>query len=147
MQVDVGHATRLEIVAAVTVARSLRLAASARRCQPPRAAPDRCTASGMGPEDIRLVLGGIHAAAKEGEHRLFGFLTTEANAKVGAVYPAGMPVLLHTAKAMRCARPPAGRSRQLAPPGAGWCFTDSGSRREWGQLMDLPQSAACRKNR
>jgi len=52
----------------------------------------------MGPEDILLVHGGIHAAAKEGEHGLFGFLTTEANAKVGAVHPAAMPVLLHTAK-------------------------------------------------
>jgi putative SOS response-associated peptidase YedK len=32
----------------------------------------------------------------EGEHQLFGFLTTEANAEVGAVQPKAMPVILTT---------------------------------------------------
>ncbi|MFL9828075.1 SOS response-associated peptidase [Rhodoplanes sp. SY1] len=32
----------------------------------------------------------------EGEHHLFGFLTTDANAEVGAVHPKAMPVILRT---------------------------------------------------
>ena len=32
----------------------------------------------------------------EGEHQLFGFLTTDANAEVGAVHPKAMPVILTT---------------------------------------------------
>jgi putative SOS response-associated peptidase YedK len=32
----------------------------------------------------------------EGEHQLFGFLTTDANAEVGAVHPKAMPVILQT---------------------------------------------------
>jgi putative SOS response-associated peptidase YedK len=32
----------------------------------------------------------------EGEHELFGFLTTEANAEVGAIHPKAMPVILTT---------------------------------------------------
>jgi putative SOS response-associated peptidase YedK len=32
----------------------------------------------------------------EGEHQLVGFLTTEANAEVGAVHPKAMPVVLRT---------------------------------------------------
>ena len=42
---------------------------------------------------------GTKAHPVEGEHRLFGFLTTEANATVGAVHPKAMPVLLTTADA------------------------------------------------
>jgi len=33
----------------------------------------------------------------EGEHQLFGFLTTNANAEVGAVHPKAMPAILTTA--------------------------------------------------
>jgi putative SOS response-associated peptidase YedK len=32
----------------------------------------------------------------EGEHQLFGFLTTEANDVVGAIHPKAMPVILTT---------------------------------------------------
>jgi putative SOS response-associated peptidase YedK len=32
----------------------------------------------------------------EGEHQLYAFLTTEANAEVGAVHPKAMPVILTT---------------------------------------------------
>ena len=32
----------------------------------------------------------------ESEHQLFGFLTTNANAEVGAVHPKAMPVILTT---------------------------------------------------
>jgi putative SOS response-associated peptidase YedK len=32
----------------------------------------------------------------EGEHQLFGFLTADANAEVGAVHPKAMPVILRT---------------------------------------------------
>ena len=40
---------------------------------------------------------------KEGEHTddLFGFLTTEANAEVGAVHPKAMPVILTTPEAVQ----------------------------------------------
>ena len=33
----------------------------------------------------------------EGEHQVFGFLTTDANAEVGAIHPKAMPVILRTA--------------------------------------------------
>jgi putative SOS response-associated peptidase YedK len=32
----------------------------------------------------------------EGEHQLFGFLTTSANAEVGVIHPKAMPVILTT---------------------------------------------------
>jgi putative SOS response-associated peptidase YedK len=32
----------------------------------------------------------------EGEHQLFGFLTTDANAEVGAIHPKAMPVILRS---------------------------------------------------
>ena len=40
---------------------------------------------------------GTKADPVEGEHKLYGFLTTEANATVGAVHPKAMPVLLTSA--------------------------------------------------
>lgn len=39
---------------------------------------------------------GTKANPIEGEHQLFGFLTTEANAEVGAIHPKAMPVILTT---------------------------------------------------
>lgn len=36
----------------------------------------------------------------EGEHQLFGFLTTDANAEVGAIHPKAMPVILTDAEAV-----------------------------------------------
>jgi putative SOS response-associated peptidase YedK len=39
---------------------------------------------------------GPKSAPVDGEHQLFGFLTTEANAEVGAVHPKAMPVILTT---------------------------------------------------
>lgn len=41
---------------------------------------------------------GTKAEPVDGEHRLFGFLTTEPNAEVGAIHPKAMPVLLRTAE-------------------------------------------------
>ena len=41
---------------------------------------------------------GPKSAPVEGEHRLYGFLTTEANGVVGPVHPKAMPVLLTTAE-------------------------------------------------
>jgi putative SOS response-associated peptidase YedK len=35
---------------------------------------------------------------REGEHELFGFLTTEANAVVAPIHPKAMPVILTTAE-------------------------------------------------
>jgi len=37
---------------------------------------------------------GTKANPVEGDHQLFGFLTTDANAEVGAVHPKAMPVIL-----------------------------------------------------
>jgi putative SOS response-associated peptidase YedK len=37
---------------------------------------------------------GTKANSVEGEHQLFGFLTTDANAEVGAIHPKAMPVIL-----------------------------------------------------
>ena len=39
---------------------------------------------------------GTKANPVEGQHELFGFLTTEANAEVGAIHPKAMPVILTT---------------------------------------------------
>jgi putative SOS response-associated peptidase YedK len=39
---------------------------------------------------------GTRAEPVDGEHRLFGFLTTEPNAEVGAIHPKAMPVILTT---------------------------------------------------
>ena len=39
---------------------------------------------------------GTKANPVEGEHQLFGFLTTEANDVVGAIHPKAMPVILTT---------------------------------------------------
>lgn len=39
---------------------------------------------------------GTKASPVEGEHQLFGFLTTEANDVVGAIHPKAMPVILTT---------------------------------------------------
>jgi putative SOS response-associated peptidase YedK len=43
---------------------------------------------------------GTKAAPVTGEHRLFGFLTTEANAVVAPIHPKAMPVILRTAEEM-----------------------------------------------
>jgi putative SOS response-associated peptidase YedK len=40
---------------------------------------------------------GPKSAPVEGEHKLFGFLTTEANAIVAPIHPKAMPVILTTA--------------------------------------------------
>ena len=39
---------------------------------------------------------GPKGAPVEGEHQLFGFLTTEANATVAPIHPKAMPVILTT---------------------------------------------------
>lgn len=41
---------------------------------------------------------GTKANPVEGEHQLFGFLTTDANAEVGAIHPKAMPVILTQAE-------------------------------------------------
>ena len=44
----------------------------------------------------------------DGEHRLYGFLTTEANGVVGAIRPKAMPVILRTMEEMEMATSPMG---------------------------------------
>lgn len=39
---------------------------------------------------------GPKSRPETGEHQLFGFLTTDANAEVGAIHPKAMPVILRT---------------------------------------------------
>ena len=41
---------------------------------------------------------GTKAKPVEGEHTLFGFLTTDANAEVAPIHPKAMPVILTTAE-------------------------------------------------
>jgi SOS response associated peptidase (SRAP) len=43
---------------------------------------------------------GTKANPVEGEHQLFGFLTTDANAEVGAIHPKAMPVILTSTEAV-----------------------------------------------
>jgi putative SOS response-associated peptidase YedK len=43
---------------------------------------------------------GTKANPVEGEHQLFGFLTTNANAEVAAVHPKAMPVILTSVEAV-----------------------------------------------
>ena len=45
-------------------------------------------------------LRGTKANPIEGEHQLFGFLTTDANAEVGAIHPKAMPVILTSTDAI-----------------------------------------------
>jgi putative SOS response-associated peptidase YedK len=44
--------------------------------------------------------GGTKANPVEGEHQLFGFLTTDANAELAAIRPKAMPVILASAEAV-----------------------------------------------
>jgi DNA-binding XRE family transcriptional regulator len=44
----------------------------------------------------RMIKRGTKSNPIEGEHQLFGFLTTDANAEVGAIHPKAMPVILTT---------------------------------------------------
>jgi putative SOS response-associated peptidase YedK len=43
---------------------------------------------------------GTKANPVEGEHQLFGFLTTDANVEVGAIHPKAMPVILSSIDAI-----------------------------------------------
>jgi len=43
---------------------------------------------------------GTKADPVEGEHKLYGFLTTDANSLVGAIHPKAMPVILTTVEEM-----------------------------------------------
>jgi putative SOS response-associated peptidase YedK len=43
---------------------------------------------------------GTRADPVEGEHNLYGFLTTDANSLVGAIHPKAMPVILTTVEEM-----------------------------------------------
>jgi putative SOS response-associated peptidase YedK len=43
---------------------------------------------------------GTKANPVEGEHQLFGFLTTDANTEVGAIHPKAMPVILTSGEAV-----------------------------------------------
>jgi putative SOS response-associated peptidase YedK len=60
---------------------------------------------------------GTKANPIEGEHELFGFLTTRANAEVGAVHPKAMPVILTTpAEIDQWMTDPSGEALRLQRP-------------------------------
>ena len=65
---------------------------------------------------------GTKANPIEGEHQLFGFLTTDANDVVGAIHPKAMPVILTTADEIETwMTAPAEGSTKVAAPVTKWC--------------------------
>ena len=59
---------------------------------------------------------GPKSAPVEGEHELFGFLTTEANAIVAPIHPKAMPVILTKPRKPTLARGGHGRALKLQRP-------------------------------
>lgn len=60
---------------------------------------------------------GTKANPVEGEHHLFGFLTTDANATVGAIHPKAMPVILRTSEEVdRWMQAPAEEALKMQKP-------------------------------
>jgi putative SOS response-associated peptidase YedK len=60
---------------------------------------------------------GTKAKPVEGEHQVFGFLTTVANAEVGAIHPKAMPVILtRNAEIEQWVTAPADEALKLQPP-------------------------------
>ena len=51
----------------------------------------------------------------EGKQQLFGFLTTDANAEVGAIHPKAMPVILTTPEEIEAWKPPKTRTQRQPP--------------------------------
>lgn len=60
---------------------------------------------------------GTKANLVEGEHQLFGFLTTEVNDVVGTIHPRAMPSILADAQDIEtCMTAPAEEARKLQRP-------------------------------
>jgi putative SOS response-associated peptidase YedK len=77
---------------------------------------------------------GTKANPVEGEHQLFGFLTTEANGVVGPVHPKAMPVMLTTAEEFTTwLKAPAAEALALQRPlpGEMMRIVATGAREDW----------------
>jgi hypothetical protein len=82
-----------------------------------------------------LVTRGTKAAPVEGEHLLYTFLTTVANAEVAPVHPKAMPVLMRTAEEIdRWLAAPLENTARTPTPVAGRGSPDRRHRPEAGRL-------------
>ena len=81
---------------------------------------------------------GTKANPVEGEHQLFGFLTTDANEEVGAIHPKAMPVIFTPARSSRRMAHSASRGCPAdAKAVGGWSAQDRRARREGRQPRRL----------
>jgi putative SOS response-associated peptidase YedK len=90
---------------------------------------------------------GTKANPVEGEHTLFGFLTTDANAVVKPVHAKAMPVILTTAEQMELwmsAPTEEALSLQRPAPDVALRIVAHGEKRGWGRDLGRTHKSGCR---